>query len=113
MYQVPQEPISENVSEAGNLSTGCTETPAPAGDLASEALALFAAADKNGDGSLSRSELKKEIQKDEAVRARLGAESWGRFFDHLDSDGALLSGSLLVRSLLTSGGGRRWHYHVR
>ena len=59
--------------------------------LRSEALALFARADFNGNGVLSHTEIKKEVQNDPAMRLRLSATSWKQFFDAVDSDGQSLT----------------------
>ena len=55
--------------------------------LRAEATALFEQADRNHDGSLSHSELKKQIQKDDALRERLSITKWKTFFSEIDSDG--------------------------
>ena len=54
--------------------------------LRDEAAALFAKADVDSNGSLSHSELKKEIQKDSELRERLSATKWKTFFIEIDSD---------------------------
>ena len=55
--------------------------------LREEAAALFAQADCNKNGTVSHSELKKEIQKDSGLRQRLAVTKWKTFFMEIDSDG--------------------------
>ena len=55
--------------------------------LRAEATALFAQADLDKNGTLSHSELKKQIQKDDALRERLSITEWKTFFSEIDSDG--------------------------
>ena len=55
--------------------------------LRAEALALFARADRNNDGALSRSELKKDMKHDTALREKLSATQWRVFFNEIDSNG--------------------------
>ena len=65
-----------------------SESPSCAQEqLRDEAAALFAKADVDSNGSLSHSELKKEIQKDSELRERLSATKWKTFFSEIDSDG--------------------------
>ena len=54
--------------------------------LQSEARDLYTLADVNNDGSLSKTEMKKVIQQDLAVRAWLVTGSWQDFFAELDQD---------------------------
>ena len=55
--------------------------------LRAEAEKVYAAADVNGDGGLSKTEMKKVIQKDPGLRAKLVSGSWKDFFAALDKDG--------------------------
>merc|ERR1712086_145032 len=55
--------------------------------LRAEAIAIFTKADFNSNGTLSRTEIKKEIQKDGVLRQRLSAKKWKRFFKELDANG--------------------------
>merc|ERR1712166_999224 len=55
--------------------------------LRAEAEKVYAAADVNGDGGLSKTEMKKVIQKDPGLRAKLVSGSWKDFFAVLDKDG--------------------------
>ena len=55
--------------------------------LRAEAIAIFTKADFNQNGTLSRTEIKKEIQKDGALRQKLSAKKWKRFFKELDANG--------------------------
>ena len=66
--------------------------------LQAEAKVLHAAADVNRDGILSKNELKKQIQKDLAMRARLVTGSWREFFAVLDKDG---DGNISCEELVT------------
>ena len=54
-----------------------------------EAKAVFVAADKDGNHSLSYGELKKHIQKDPVLRERLSANKWKVFMAEVDADGAV------------------------
>merc|ERR1712166_1680653 len=56
-------------------------------ELRKEASALFTKADRDKNGSLSHSELKKEIQQDDVLRQRLSAAKWKTFFLEIDVDG--------------------------
>ena len=58
--------------------------------LRAEALALFERTDFNNNGTLSHTELKKEIQKDAELREKLSANKWKVFFAEIDSDGELI-----------------------
>ena len=55
--------------------------------LREEAAAVFAKADRDKNGSLSHSELKKEIQQDDGLRQRLSAAKWKTFFLEIDVNG--------------------------
>ena len=55
--------------------------------LEAEAKELYALADVNNDGLLSKGEMKKVIQKDPDVRKRLVSGGWKDFFAELDIDG--------------------------
>ena len=55
--------------------------------LRAEAEKVNAAADVSGDGGLSKTEMKKAIQKDAGLRAKLVSGSWKDFFAVLDKDG--------------------------
>lgn len=46
----------------------------------------FAEADRNGDGSLSRPELKKFLQAHTDIKERLGITKWATFFQLIDTD---------------------------
>lgn len=58
---------------------------------------LFATADKNNDGKLSKSELKRSIQDNEAVRKELGVADWSSFWAEIDANG---DGSITLQELI-------------
>ena len=51
---------------------------------------IFNSLDRNGEGALSHSEMKKVLQKDKILRVELGARSWKTFFELLGTDGDFL-----------------------
>ena len=63
---------------------GATE---PSSQLASAARVIFSEADYTGDGTLSKSEIKKHIQKNPKLRAQLVGGSWAQFFEQVDTSG--------------------------
>ena len=82
--------------EAQNTDTDTSNRPGPKSpsdsdtdaQLRGRAQKLFAKADVSFDGALSKSELKKLIQKDEPLRkVLLGSGSWKAFFAELDTHG--------------------------
>ena len=50
----------------------------------------------SGDGTLSKNEIKKMLQKDEALRQKLVVGSWKAFFRELDTDGGTPVAQLLL-----------------
>ena len=55
--------------------------------LRAEAQKIYANADSNQTGMVSKNALKKMIQKDPVLRQKLVPGGWGDFFDELDEDG--------------------------
>ena len=55
--------------------------------LFQEAEEFYARADVNGDRSLSKSEIKKQLKKEAALKAKLVPTTWTDFFTELDVDG--------------------------
>ena len=89
-----EQPIGVQVNEEeeewadGEQADGADgEETATAQGLREEAVALFARADRDKNGVLSHSELKKEIQSDPELREKLSATKWKVFFGEIDSDG--------------------------
>ena len=64
--------------------------------LHAEAMKVYAAADVNRDGILSKTEMKKVIQKDPGLRAKLVSGSWKDFFAVLDTDGDTLGTKMFL-----------------
>lgn len=58
--------------------------------LRSDAEQLYASADCNGDGRLSKSELKKLLKKSAPLKAKLIPDGWAAFFNELDTNGRVL-----------------------
>jgi hypothetical protein len=66
-----------------------SENEARLKSLQERAREIFIKADKNADGSLSHKELKGVMQKDDDLRAELGAAGgahWHQFWEELDAD---------------------------
>ena len=77
------------IQEAADAEVEGAEAEASGSELRTDALALFAKADTNNDGNLSKKEIKKQIQADETLRQRLSVTSYKAFFAEIDTDGEL------------------------
>eukprot|EP00756_Hemistasia_phaeocysticola_P028382 Hpha_TRINITY_DN16172_c1_g1::TRINITY_DN16172_c1_g1_i12::g.7868::m.7868 len=73
---------AERVAGAGHQAEGTGEEAA-----AERAGQVFDAMDRNKDGQLSHSEIKKYLREHPEVKKQLGVVHWGAFFDRWDADG--------------------------
>merc|ERR1712166_1661817 len=81
----PEAPAGQVTTWSSILQTNLCKKDGAA--LRAEAEKVYAAADVNGDGGLSKTEMKKILQKDAGLRAKLVSGSWKEFFAVLDKDG--------------------------
>jgi hypothetical protein len=82
--------LSPQGSSQDVVATGEVHQPdQPPTSAQDEAMDVFRQLDQSGSGSLTQAEMKKVLQKDKPLRAKLGARSWSKFFGELGCAGGL------------------------
>ena len=91
----PVASLSPQGSSQDAVATGEVQQPGqPPTSAEDEAMDVFSQLDQSGSGSLTQAEMKKVLQKDKPLRAKLGARSWSKFFGELGCAGGLLDGTV-------------------
>ena len=84
LQQLQDETTPESLGKLNDDDAGAAKQ---SNHLVSQAQDIFQEAMHSGNGTVSKSDIKKRIQKDRQLRSQLVPGSWAEFFGQVDSDG--------------------------